>query len=186
MISATNTTGNSSVTVSVGSVNTVVALTGNGPASYTLAGLTSDGLVKTVTVMSSATACGITSVTYTAPASCTVAPNLSVVTTTPVCNSATNNYTATATVSFTNVSAGTLTITDNGVTVGSATITAGQTMATFILTGVSGSSPNSRSVVVSLQASTPLSGSTTYTVPNSCFVCPAPVCLPITVKRIVR
>jgi len=73
-ISATNTTGNQSLTVSVGSINMVVALTGNGPVSYTLSGLTSDGLVKTVSVVSSATDCGMTSVTYTAPASCTVAP----------------------------------------------------------------------------------------------------------------
>ena len=56
----------------MGSVSTLVALTGNGPVSYTLAGLLSDGLTKTVTVLSSATACGVTSLTYTAPASCTL------------------------------------------------------------------------------------------------------------------
>ncbi|MCY7356497.1 MAG: DUF11 domain-containing protein, partial [Rudanella sp.] len=77
-ISATNTAINSaspqSLTVSDGTVSTVVTMTGDGPVSYTLTGLNSDGLTHTVTVMSSATACGMTSVTYTAPASCTVAP----------------------------------------------------------------------------------------------------------------
>jgi len=73
-VSATNSPANQSLTVSVGTVSQVVSLSGNGPVSYTLAGLTSDGSLNTVTVMSSATACGMTSVTYTAPASCTVTP----------------------------------------------------------------------------------------------------------------
>ncbi|AUD02649.1 SdrD B-like domain-containing protein [Spirosoma pollinicola] len=70
-VSATNTTGNQSLTISVASAYTVVTLTGNGPVSYTLTGLDSDGLTHMVTVMSSATACGMTSVTYTAPVACT-------------------------------------------------------------------------------------------------------------------
>ncbi|WP_170069393.1 putative Ig domain-containing protein [Spirosoma pollinicola] len=78
-ISATNTTGNQSLTISVGSVTTTASLTGNGPVSYTLIGLLSDGLTKTVSVISSATACGSASVTYSAPASCTVC-SLSLVT----------------------------------------------------------------------------------------------------------
>ena len=61
-----------SLTISVGSVGTTVNLTGNGPVSYTLSGLNSDGQVRTVTVMSSASACGMTSTTYAAPASCTL------------------------------------------------------------------------------------------------------------------
>ena len=76
-ISATNTPANQSLTVSVSSeASTVVTLTGDGPANFTLTGLESDGLLKTLTVTSSATACGMASVTYTAPASCTVAPPL--------------------------------------------------------------------------------------------------------------
>lgn len=73
-ITGANGPGSQTLTVSVGGVTTTVVLTGNGPASYTLNGLTSDGIVKTVTVMSSATACGMVSVTYTAPVSCTTAP----------------------------------------------------------------------------------------------------------------
>ncbi|TAE34826.1 MAG: hypothetical protein EAZ91_00135, partial [Cytophagales bacterium] len=65
-----------SLTISANGSSAVVTLTGNGPASYTLTGLTSDGLTKTVSVVSSASACGQTSVTYTAPASCSAAPPL--------------------------------------------------------------------------------------------------------------
>ncbi|MBN8820600.1 MAG: DUF11 domain-containing protein [Spirosoma sp.] len=72
-VAATNATGTQSLTISVGSVKTVVSLSGNGPVSYTLGGLNSDGAVHTVSILSSATACGSASVTYAAPASCTVA-----------------------------------------------------------------------------------------------------------------
>ncbi|MVM38563.1 hypothetical protein GO730_15040 [Spirosoma sp. HMF3257] len=72
-VSATNATANQSLTISVGSVYTTVALTGNGPVSYTLVGLVSDGLAHTVSVLSSATACGTANVTYTAPLSCSIA-----------------------------------------------------------------------------------------------------------------
>lgn len=71
-VSATNATGSQSLTLSTGSASTVVTLTGNGPASYTLTGLPSDGLVKTLTVVSSASVCGTTSLTYSAPQSCSV------------------------------------------------------------------------------------------------------------------
>jgi len=167
-VSATNTTGNQSLTIAVGSVNTVVTLTGNGPVSYTLSGLNSDGLVKTVSVLSSATACGSTSTTYTAPASCTVAPpKLIVVVSTPVCNSLTNNYTATGTVSLSNAVASSLTITDNGTSLTVITITAGQTTASFSISG--GSNAASHTVIATLTGGT--SASTTYTAPVACTVC---------------
>ncbi|WP_461149122.1 hypothetical protein [Spirosoma pulveris] len=70
-VSATNGAASQSLTIAVGNVSTVVTLTGNGPVNYTLNGLTSDGLAKTVSVISSATACGSATTTYTAPASCT-------------------------------------------------------------------------------------------------------------------
>lgn len=74
-VSATNSPATQSLTISVGGVNTVVTLAStSGPVGYTLTNLPSDGAVATVTVLSSATACGMTSVTYTAPASCSVAP----------------------------------------------------------------------------------------------------------------
>ncbi|MGF7217112.1 putative repeat protein (TIGR01451 family) [Spirosoma lacussanchae] len=71
-VSATNTTGAQTMTITVGDQTTTATLTGNGLASYTLTGLPSDGLPKTVSILSSASACSTTSLTYTAPASCTV------------------------------------------------------------------------------------------------------------------
>ncbi|WP_080239686.1 SdrD B-like domain-containing protein [Spirosoma rigui] len=62
-----------SLTVTDGLATTTVLLTGNGPVSFTLTGLTSDQATHLVTVASNATTCGVTSTTYTAPASCTVA-----------------------------------------------------------------------------------------------------------------
>lgn len=135
--------------------------------SYTLTGLNSDGLVKTVSVLSSVTACGSASVTYTAPASCTIAPPaLAVVVGTPVCNSVTNNYTATGTVSLSNAVASTLTITDNGTTIGTVSLTAGQTTASFSATGVSNIA--SHTVIATLTGG--ISASATYTAPVACTV----------------
>ena len=169
-VSATNVVVNNAspqtLTISAGGQTTTTTLTGNGPASYTLTGLTSDGLVKTLTVMSSATVCGMASTTFTAPVSCT--PVLSVVVGTPVCNTLTNNYTASGTVSLTNAQAGSLTITDNGTLIATIAVTTGQTTAAFTATGVSGSSPASHSVVATLGTTT---ASTTYATPASCTVC---------------
>jgi len=170
-VSATNTPANQSLTISIGSITTVVTLTGNGPVSYTLTGLSSDGLVKTVSVVSSATACGMASVTYTAPASCSIAPPappaLAVLVTNPVCNSLTNQYTATGTVSLTNAVAGSLTITDNGTSIGVVSITAGQTTASFSVSGISNAA--SHTLIATLTGGT--SASTTYSAPASCTVC---------------
>ena len=167
---ALNNASPQTLTILVGSVSTTVILTGDGPVSYTIAGLNSDGLVRTLTVMSSASVCGMTSLTYTAPASCTIAPPaLAVVVATPVCNTLTNTYTSTGTVSLTNVTPGTITITDNGTTAATVSVTAGQTSATFSLTGVSGSLPPTHTVVATLTGGT--SASTTYATPASCTVC---------------
>ncbi|MEZ0484992.1 putative Ig domain-containing protein [Fibrella aquatica] len=252
---AVNNASPQTLTVSVGSISTVVILTGNGPVSYTLAGLVSDGLTKTVSVLSSATACGTTTVTYSAPSACTVCtlslttttlpkgevdkaysqtvvatggttpysfstapgtlptgltlnpttgvvsgtpttsgtfpttvvvtdaqgcvvrlplsvfqidpnstPVMNIVVNAPVCNSATNTYTATGTVSLTNSPAGSLTITDNGNTVAVVTVTAGQPSASFSLTGIS-NGPATHLVSAALGT---LSAGTTYTEPESC------------------
>ncbi|MEZ0484990.1 putative Ig domain-containing protein [Fibrella aquatica] len=252
---AVNNASPQTLTVSVGSISTVVTLTGNGPVSYTLAGLVSDGLAKTVSVLSSATACGTTTVTYSAPSACTVCtlslttttlpkgevdkaysqtvvatggttpysfstapgtlpagltlnpttgvvsgtpttsgtfpttivvtdaqgcvvrlplsvfqidpnstPLMSIVVNAPICNSATNTYTATGMVSLTNSPAGSLTITDNGNTVAVITVTAGQPSASFSLTGIS-NGPATHLVSAALGT---LSASTTYAEPESC------------------
>ncbi|GAB2552356.1 hypothetical protein GCM10027085_49660 [Spirosoma aerophilum] len=171
-ISATNAAINSAspqtLTVSVGSSSTVVTLTGDGPVSYTLTGLTSDGLTQTVSVVSSATACGTTSVTYTAPASCSIAPPaLSVLVSTPLCNSVTNTYTATGSISLSNIVSGSLTLTDNGTTLEVITLTVGQTTASFSVSGVSDAS--SHTLIATLTGGT--SASATYTAPVACTVC---------------
>ena len=170
-VSGINTPANQSLTISVGSSSTVVTLTGNGPVSYTLTGLNSDGLTQTVSVISSATACGLASVTYTAPASCTVAlPTITVVVGTPICNSLTNQYTATGTVNVTNVPAGsTVTLTDNGISVTATSATSievGWFTYIYSLTGVSNAA--SHTVVASVNS---LTASTTYLAPVSCTVC---------------
>lgn len=165
---AINNASPQTLTISVGIISTVVSLTGNGPVSYTLTNLNSDGLAKTVTALSSATACGNASVTYTAPASCTIAPPaLRVVVSTPVCNSLTNKYTATGTVSLSNAVASTLTITDNGTSLTTISVTAGQTTASFSVTGISNAS--SHTVVATLTGGT--SASTVYAAPVACTVC---------------
>lgn len=132
-VTDTNTTGSQSLTIAVGNVRTIVNMVGNGPVSYTLTGLPSDGANKTVTVISSATACGITSATYSAPISCSVgAPAYALLKTASI-NQVAKGGVVTYTVSVTNTGNGTGTnvvITDQFSTsavtfVGSATTTAG-------------------------------------------------------------
>ncbi|MBO0952760.1 SdrD B-like domain-containing protein [Fibrella forsythiae] len=151
-------------TITDGVVSTTLAVSaGATSVSYSLTGLNSGTGSHTVTASLGGKT---TSATYTAPASCTV--GLSVVIGTPLCNTLTNNYTATGTVSLTNAPAGTLTLTDNGVTVGTVSVTAGQSSASFSVTGVSGSTPPSHTVVASLGTAT---ASTSYATPASCTVC---------------
>ncbi|WP_460970563.1 SdrD B-like domain-containing protein [Spirosoma migulaei] len=158
-----------SLTITDGTHSTTVAVSSGAPSvTFSLSGLISDETVHTVSVTSSATSCAATSTTYTAPASCTIAPlQLAVVVSTPVCNSATNQYSATGTVSLTNRPAGSLTITDNGTTIGVVSVTAGQTSASFSLSG-SSNGPASHTVVASLANAV---ASAIYTVPASCTVC---------------
>ncbi|RYF62979.1 MAG: hypothetical protein EOO39_29325, partial [Cytophagaceae bacterium] len=89
------------------------------------------------------------------------------ITSAPVCNSATNNYTATATVSLTNASAGTLTVTDNGTTTGVISVTAGQTTASLSVSGISDAA--SHTVLATLTGG--ISASTVYAAPVACTVC---------------
>ena len=108
--------------------------------------------------------------TATAPYTLTVVTvGLALTVTDPaVCDPLTNIYSTTATVTLVNVPVGTLTVTDNGILAATISVTAGQTSAMVNLTGISGSSPGSHTVVASLDT---LTASTTYAVPNSCTVC---------------
>ncbi|RYF78015.1 MAG: DUF11 domain-containing protein [Cytophagaceae bacterium] len=171
VIALTNSPLSQTITLTDGSfVRSLTVNAGTTTINYSYSNvLSSNGLVHTLTLTSSATACSTFSTTYTAPASCTVAPPvLAVVVSTPVCNSVTNTYTATGTVSLTNAVAGSLTITNNGASLTTITVTDGQTTASFPITGVSGSTPPSHTVVASLGTVT---ASTTYATPASCTVC---------------
>ncbi len=90
-------------------------------------------------------------------------PTIGVVVAQPVCNSATNNYTATGIVSLTNATAGSLTITDNGTVSSTVSVTAGQTTASFSVSGTSNAS--SHTVVANLGTAT---ARATYAAPVSC------------------
>ncbi len=166
-ISLTANTAGGMATITDGAKSTTVTVAVSATSvAYSLAGLVSGTGSHTVTV--SLAGCGSAVATYSAPASCTVAPPaLAVVVGTPVCNSATNNYTATGTVSLTNAVASTLTITDNGTTIGTISVTAGQTTASFSVSGVSNAS--SHTVTATLTGGTSAKG--TYTAPAACTVC---------------
>lgn len=147
-----------------------VTVTANQPsATVSLTGI-SNASSHTITVTTS-TGCGSAVATYSAPASCSIAPpSLTVIVSTPVCNSATNAYTATGTVSLTNVPTGaTLTITDNGSVVSTTALTVGQTTANFSVSGVSNAT--SHTVVATLTNSVTVTSTTTYMAPVSCTVC---------------
>ncbi|OIN59010.1 beta strand repeat-containing protein [Arsenicibacter rosenii] len=70
VVTIANGTGSQTLTVSDGVRSTTVVIAGSGSANFVLTNLTSDGATHTISVVSSATACGTTSRTYTAPANC--------------------------------------------------------------------------------------------------------------------
>ncbi len=97
-------------------------------------------------------------------------PAMAIVVAPAICNTATNGYVTTGTVSFTNIIPGVLTITENGSPIASYTVTAGQTSVSFSLTGIS-NGPASRTVTATLAGVVNLIKSTTYAVPVSCTLC---------------
>lgn len=173
-VSATNAVGSQVVTITDGVASTTVTLTGNGPSSFTLTGLSSDGSLHTVSA--SASSCGVASTTYTAPASCSV--DVAITVTPGVCQSATNQYTITGTLSLTNAPAGTVTITDGAVST-TVAVSAGATSVPYSLTGLT-SGTGSHTVTVNFAGKT---ATITYTAPVSCEGCPPAKCLPIVIKR---
>ncbi|MFD2569818.1 SdrD B-like domain-containing protein, partial [Spirosoma soli] len=161
----------SSLTITDGLVSTTVSLTaGQTTASFSLTGLSSGTNTHTVTV--SGQGYSPISTTYTAPVSCSVAPilppALALAITPGECQTATNQYTLSGTLSLTNTQAASLTITD-GLVSTTVSLTAGQTTASFSLTGLS-SGTNTHTVTVSGQGYSPVSA--TYTAPVSCSVAP--------------
>ena len=137
-LSLTNATA-ASLTIADGAATTTVAITaGQATASFSLTGMLAGSGNHTVNV----TGAGYspTSATYSAPASCSVAlptppPGLALAVSAGTCQSATNTYTLTGTLSLTNATAASLTIVDGSATT-TVAITAGQTTASFSLTGM--------------------------------------------------
>ena len=179
---ATNTY---SATVVVGLTNIApgvltIGLSGSVPISQTLAAnttsftavfaeLLSDGASHTVTA--SLPGCPTTTATYSAPLSCSIAPTPSLALTLNPgpCQTPTNQYTLTATLSLVNALTGTATLTD-GTTTATASVSAGAVSLPFSVTGLL-SGTGVHTVSVSYLGQTI---STTYAAPLSCTV--APVC----------
>ncbi|MEZ0607261.1 SdrD B-like domain-containing protein [Fibrella sp. WM1] len=173
-VSLTNATAGT-MTISDGAKSTTIAIaTSTTSVAYSLSGLTSGTGSHTVTV--SLPGCGTATATYTAPASCTVAPCGLAMTVTPgLCESATNAYVLSGTITATNVpTSGTLTITPGAFSPRSLTLPATATASgTFSYSGlVSNGQPYTVTASYSNSACSPVSQ--TYTAPTSCSV--APVC----------
>ena len=142
-----------SLVITDGSVSTTLNVTaGQTSANFSLAGLPSGSGSRTVSV--SGTGYTTTSATYSAPASCSTTPTptpnppiLALSVTPGSCNPATNRYTLSGTLSLTNAVAASLTITDGSAST-TLNVTAGQTSASFSLTGLASGS-GTRTVTVS-------------------------------------
>ncbi|WP_168207887.1 SdrD B-like domain-containing protein [Spirosoma sp. KCTC 42546] len=150
------------LTITDGINTTTISVTaGQTSASFSLTGLTSG--TSTHTVTASLSDCGNTSVTYTAPAACVV--GVAVTVTPGLCQTATNQYSISGTLSLTNAVAGTATITD-GISTTTVSVSAGATSVPYTLTGLN-SGTGSHTVTVSYASKT---ASVTYTAPASCTV----------------
>jgi uncharacterized repeat protein (TIGR01451 family) len=160
----------SSLTLTDGQSSAIVSVSaGQSSAAFSLSGLTSGTGSHTITVVSSATICRVASLTYSAPASCTVSPTLALSAIPGDCQTATNQYVLSGSLSLTNAIASTATITDGSATT-TITVNAGATSVAYSLSGLA-SGTGSHTVTVSYAGQTAI---TTYTAPGSCTV--APVC----------
>lgn len=186
VLSLTNATQAQSITITNGVQSATAALAANtGTYSFSLNGLTSDGVARTLTVLFSGTACSSVSQQYTAPASCSVAPPapcaVSVAVTPGVCNSATNQYTLSGVLSLTNATqAQSVTIT-NGVQSVTAALAANTSSFSFTMNGLP-SDGATRTVTVLFSGTACSTTSQQYTAPASCSCAPA-VLSNVTVTR---
>ncbi|WP_168207889.1 DUF11 domain-containing protein [Spirosoma sp. KCTC 42546] len=140
----------------------------------TFSNLPSDGASHTVVV--SLPGCSTTSTTYTAPASCSIAPsgcNLNAVVTAGLCSTATNTYSVSVVVNLSNAQAGNLIVDAFGADSGSQPVSAGTSSVTFVFSGLI---PDGLTRIV--KVSLPGCGTTSaaFTAPTACTATPAPVC----------
>ncbi|MVM31101.1 DUF11 domain-containing protein [Spirosoma sp. HMF4905] len=155
-----------SLTISSGTAIQLVDVSaGQSSVSYSLTGLTSGTGSHIVTVASSATtSCGNSvSATYTAPASCSI--GLTITVSPGLCQTATNGYSVTGTITLTNAVSSTATITDGTVST-TVAVNAGATSVPYTLTGLA-SGTNLHIVTVSYVGKT---ASVTYSAPASCTI----------------
>ena len=174
VVTVQNPASGATLTISNGTTSQPFTTTAGTSNTFTMVfnGLVSDGLTHTITA--SLPGCSTTTTTYTAPASCSVAPVCSLTpTVTPgLCASATNTYSATAVVRLTNPPAGVLTVTDGPRSL-TTTIASGLTSYTFTATFNGLVSDGSvHTVTASLPGCT--AQPVTYTAPASCSI--VPVC----------
>ncbi|WP_080058773.1 SdrD B-like domain-containing protein [Spirosoma aerolatum] len=159
------------LTVNLAGGSQTFSTTANAQNTFTAVfnGLVSDGLSHTATV--SLPGCGTTTATYTAPASCSVAPvcSISAVATAGQCATATNTYSSTVVVTVNNPTSGTLLITDGTQTQPFATTAGATNTFTVIFPGLV-SNGSTHSVVATLPGCS--TATTTYTAPASCSVAP--------------
>ncbi|GAB3987797.1 hypothetical protein GCM10028807_09090 [Spirosoma daeguense] len=162
------------LTITHGAQSATLATTNaTGPVAYTaiFVGLTSDGVAHTVTA--SLPSCSTTSVQYTAPVSCSVAPicSLTANVTAGLCASATNTYSAVAVVTLTNPIPGILTVTNGAQSLTFATTAVNSATYTATFNGLtSDGAPHTVTATLAGCGTT----SAQYTAPVSCSV--APVC----------
>ncbi|QIP15075.1 DUF11 domain-containing protein [Spirosoma aureum] len=132
-------------------------------------GLVSDGQSHTVTA--SLPGCSTTTATYTAPASCTIAPvcSMSAVATPGLCATATNAYSATALVTLTNPTPGVLTVTNGAQSLTFATTAVSSATFTATFNGLT-SDGQSHTMTASLPGCSTTTA--TYTAPAACSVAP--------------
>ena len=182
VVTVQNPPAGGTLTVSTGGQTLTFSTTAVSQNTFTATfnGLVSDGQSHTLTA--SLPGCGTTTITYTAPASCSLAPvcSLSAVATPGLCASATNTFSNTVTVTMTNPTAGTLTVSE-----GTRSVTfvvpasLGTTTAQAVFNGLV-SDGGGHTVTASLPGCS--TTTTTYTAPASC-VCPPEKCVPVVIRK---
>ncbi|MBO0931737.1 SdrD B-like domain-containing protein [Fibrella aquatilis] len=165
-ISLTSTSGGTA-TITDGAITTTVPVAASATSvAYSLTGLTAGVASHTVTV--SLPGCGSATATYTAPASCSVAPlcSLSALATAGTCNTATNQYSTTVVVTVTNPGNGSVSITNQGITqILSTSAGFSQNTLTAVFNNLTS---NGQPYSILVSSATCGSATATYTAPAAC------------------
>ncbi|WP_460980633.1 hypothetical protein, partial [Spirosoma fluminis] len=168
----------SSLTITDGSVSQVVSVSG-GQSSviFSLTGLSLG--TGSHTLSASGQGYSPTSLTYTAPASCSVPPTMTIAVTQVECSTVTNECALSGTMALTNAKAGILVVTDGQFST-TVVVADGQTSASFSLTGLIKGTGN-RTITATGAAYGP--ASTTYVAPAADI---APCIQPVFTARAIQ